>query len=206
MTVVMGEIQDHPDIEAYGQGDPETMRLVEKFHELDRNLLRAVKDKDIRAVEDFIRAGANPVNRFVFGREKVDYSDLSRSQSRLPVTYYSHSALMVSVLNQSIDIMELLLESRPLASDQVVNLCRYAIGQHKNLALALLLRRYSYLHTSDAVYDLIRYAKSLKETDAAFIMENERDRPGWCRANWSLIEQVAAAAGQFTKMSSSAWK
>ncbi|KAJ1469377.1 hypothetical protein T484DRAFT_1754521 [Baffinella frigidus] len=186
---------DHPDIEAYGQGDPALMRQVQKDHDVDRQLLEAVKLEKIRMVEELVMQGANAARRFVIGREKVDYSDLSRSQNRLRETFYSHSPLMVAVLNQSIDIMDLLLESQPLDMQQVVHLFRYAIEQHKNLALALLLRRNGYLHVKDPAYDLIRYARSLRETDAEFIMDNERDHPGWCATNWCLIERVVRGNG-----------
>lgn len=181
---------DDPYKEGYGQGDPVKIHEIEKHHPLDRDLLRAVQRKDICKVESLAMQGANAVRRFVIGEEKIDYSDFSRSQSMLPAKFYSHSPLMVAILNQSIDILDLLLAINPLSMYQTVHLFKYAIGQHKNLALALLLRRKGFLRTPDPGDDIMRYAMCVQETDAAFIMGNERDHPGWCGRHWGTIQKA----------------
>jgi hypothetical protein len=162
-------------VEAYGQFDPLQMEKVEAEHALDRDLVRAVHNEDTQQVENLLMGGANAMKRFYLGQERIDYSDFSRPQHLLPMQFYTHSPLMVSVLNESIAIMDMLLESHPLTPLESVHLFKYAIDQHKMIALECLLRHKGYPLALDKNDDLIKYAITRRVPDAVLLMSNQRD-------------------------------
>jgi hypothetical protein len=177
-------------VEAWGQFDVKEMEKIETDHPLERELVRAVHAEDITQIETLLVRGANAIKRFYLGREVVDYGDFSRPQHLIPLEYYTHSPLMVAIQNQSVEIIDLLLESRPLTSLDATHLFQYAIDKLKMLSLAFLLHRKGYPCASDPKDDLIKYATSVRANDAVSLMTHERDNPGDCRINWTVIGGV----------------
>ena len=177
-------------IEAWGQFDIKAMERIENEHPLDRRLVRAVEEQDKLKVEVLLLQGVCAMQQFYLGQEEIDYGDFSRPQHLIALQYYTHSPFMVSIQHESIEMIELLLESRPFTSHEALWLFRYAIDTFKLLSLSFLLHRKGYPHTMDLKYDLIEYAKSRRALDAVSIMTKERDSPGHCSVNWVLIGGV----------------
>jgi hypothetical protein len=186
-------------IEAYGLYDPVKLDQINKDYPLERALVSAVQRRDTLQVLRLIEQGVDPMKQIFISEVPLDYSDFSISQSTRPFQCYTHSPMMVALFIQDYTILDILIESHHLSAMQSTSLCIYAIEQHKTLALAFLLVRKGFPPHSDLVQRAEgqmpwQDRRSKKISDDVFILDKEKNQPGWCARYFDVITRAVTCA------------